>query len=401
MGNRSDVPSGRGMPDAPGAMMINGKIVIAVSAVPTATVEFASPTYFYEYDYTTNAFTEIGAPGGGLSRNEISQNEAMLVLPDGTILEASDAVASNQYYVYVPGGPATPAAWKPVISTIAATTCPEIRLTGIRFNGMGEGAQFGDEGENDTNYPIVRLTSTTTGRVYYGRSYNWNSTGVQRGNLPDTTYFTPPAGLPAGNYALAVSANGIISDPVTITLPCAVLPVTLINFTAQPVDNKKVNLAWQTAQELNTSSYIVERGTDGVHFTTLGSVASLANTSSANNYNYTDNAPNQGVNYYRLRIVDVNSNFKYSNVVTASIRHITRLSIFPNPAYDVLNINSTFTENVVARITDVTGRKVKELNVDMNSTMPATININYLSKGVYFITFYTKDGTVVEKFIKD
>ena len=208
-----DVPSGRGMPDAPGAMMINGKILIAVSAIPTSTVEFASPTYFYEYDYLTNSYTQVNAPGGGLSVNQISQNANMLDLPDGTVLYASDAVSTNQYYVYVPSG--TPlASGKPAVNNITSLTCTTFMISGIKFNGISEGAAFGDEGENDSNFPVVRLTSAT-GRVYYARSYNWNSTGVQRGNNPDTTYFSPGVTVPAGTYSLSVIANGIASDTVT------------------------------------------------------------------------------------------------------------------------------------------------------------------------------------------
>jgi hypothetical protein len=69
-----------------------------------------------------------------------------------------------------------------------------------------------------TNYPIVRLTSGAN--VYYARTFNWNTTGVQRGAAADTVSFTLPAGLPTGTYSLMVVANGISSDPVSFnTLP--------------------------------------------------------------------------------------------------------------------------------------------------------------------------------------
>jgi hypothetical protein len=220
-----DVPNGRGMPDAPGVMMINGKIIIAVSAVPTASVEFASPTYYYEYDYVSNTYTQINAPGGGLSTNQISQNANMLQLPDGNVLYASDFDNTNQYYVYVPGGTAPQASWKPVVNSIAAVTCTTFVATGIRFNGISEGSAFGDEGENDTNYPIVRLTSST-GRVYYARSYNWNSTGVQR-SAADTVYFEPGASVPSGTYLLSVIANGMASDAVSFNYNPPYLSSTL------------------------------------------------------------------------------------------------------------------------------------------------------------------------------
>jgi hypothetical protein len=60
-------------------------------------------------------------------------------------------------------------------------------LTGTGFNGNSEGAVYGDDWQMNTNYPIVSLVDTG-GKVYYARTFNWNSTGVMRGTLPDTVY---------------------------------------------------------------------------------------------------------------------------------------------------------------------------------------------------------------------
>jgi hypothetical protein len=88
-------------------------------------------------------------------------------------------------------------------------------VTGTLFNGISEGASYGDDWQMATNYPIVRLTSGAN--VYYVRTSEWNSTGVQRGINADTTYFTIPSTLPNTPYSLAVVANGISSDTVTFT----------------------------------------------------------------------------------------------------------------------------------------------------------------------------------------
>ena len=210
-----DIPSGRGMPDAPGAMMVNGKIIFACSAAPTSAVEFAMPAYFYEFDYLTNTYTQINAPAGGLSVNAWSQQCDLLDLPDGTVLFGLNQDATSaQYYIYTPVG-APLAAGKPVINNITSLSCTTYKITGHGFNGISEGSEFGDENENDSNYPLIRLTAA--GKVYYARSYNWNSTGVQRGLAPDTAYFSLSAPIPNGVYSLVVVANGIASDPVSFT----------------------------------------------------------------------------------------------------------------------------------------------------------------------------------------
>src|SRR5262249_11394689 len=71
----------------------------------------------------------------------------------------------------------------------------------------------------NTNYPIVRLVGSG-GSVYYARTFNWSSTGVQTGNTVQTTQFSLPTGLPAGTYSVVVSANGNPSNAYSsITIP--------------------------------------------------------------------------------------------------------------------------------------------------------------------------------------
>ena len=90
--------------------------------------------------------------------------------------------------------------------------------TGTLFNGISQGAAYGDDWQMPTNYPIIRLESSDT--VHYARTFNWNSTGIMTGSMPDTTYFTLPAGLAHETYNLVVVANGSASAPIPFT-PCS------------------------------------------------------------------------------------------------------------------------------------------------------------------------------------
>ena len=211
-----NIPNAQGTPDAPGAMMVNGKIICAVSPIPNAGV-LAPPTSFYEFDYLSNSFTQSNSPGGGsFSSFSPCYTTNMLDLPDGTVLYGEQG--NTEYYVYSPDG--TPlASGKPTINNITQNACSLFTITGTLFNGISEGAAYGDDGQMATNYPIVRLTSGTN--VYYARTFNWNRTGVQTGTLADTTHFTVPSTLPHAMYSLVVVANGISSDPVSfIYRPC-------------------------------------------------------------------------------------------------------------------------------------------------------------------------------------
>jgi hypothetical protein len=140
----------------------------------------------------------------------------MLDLPDGTVLLGQQL--DSIYYQYTPSGSPL-AAGKPTISSIIPQ-CPNFKITGTLFNGISEGAAYGDDWQMATNYPIVRLTQGTN--VYYAKSYNWNRTGVvMTGNLLDTASFSVPATIPAGTYSAQVIVNGNPSASVLITLPCS------------------------------------------------------------------------------------------------------------------------------------------------------------------------------------
>ncbi|MBS1745423.1 MAG: T9SS type A sorting domain-containing protein [Bacteroidetes bacterium] len=208
----ADFPNGQGTPDAPAAMMVNGKVLCAVSPVPTASNHFPSPTSYYEYDYTNNSFTRVNAPGGGLTTPVSVYETNMIDLPNGQVLFGVQG--SNQYYVYTPDGSPL-ASGKPTITKIQKAGKGVFRFTGHLFNGISEGATYGDDWQMNSNYPIVRIT--VNGKVYYARTYNWNSTGVMRGNLNDTVLVAPPKGLPHGTYSVVVVANGISSNPYSFS----------------------------------------------------------------------------------------------------------------------------------------------------------------------------------------
>ena len=208
------LPGGNGCPDAAGAMMVDGKIIFSAAPIPISSASlFLTPTSFYEYDYLTNLITAVSAPGGGPTINTACYVTTMLDLPDGNVMLAFQG--SKSYYMHKPAG-APLAAGKPTITAVAQNGCTNtFTLTGLLFNGICEGASYGDDWQMNSNYPIVRLTSGTN--VYYARTFNWNRTAIRTGTLPDTTLFTLPGNIPNGTYSLSVSANGNSSDPITFT----------------------------------------------------------------------------------------------------------------------------------------------------------------------------------------
>ncbi|MEP6513703.1 MAG: T9SS type A sorting domain-containing protein [Parafilimonas sp.] len=219
------IPKKQGAPDAAAALMVDGKILAAGSPVPSFLGVFQTPTSYAVIDPTTDALTRIDAPGGGNTIEIPCYYTGMLCLPDGTILYGQQY--SSNYYIFVPDGAAV-ANGKPVISTIYRNGGKVFTMTGTGFNGLTEGAYYGDDWQMATNYPIIRATMGSN--VYYARTFNWNSTGVRRGTKKDTTQFTFPAGLPHGTYSVVVTANGIASDPVIVNYsPGPQSNITILN----------------------------------------------------------------------------------------------------------------------------------------------------------------------------
>ena len=205
------LPAGQGTPDAPLAMMHNGKILCATAPLPVSGAVFSTPTSFYELDTNTNSFTQVGAPTGGFTVNEVSYAWTFLCLPDGGVMCAR--LGSTRYWIYYTGGGLGPlAAGKPTISSVTREASGAYRLLGTQFNGISQGASYGDDWQMNTNYPIVRLTSALNANVHYCRTFDWSSTGVQTGSARVSTLMTVPSSVPYGVYSLFVTANGIASD---------------------------------------------------------------------------------------------------------------------------------------------------------------------------------------------
>jgi len=220
-----------GCPDAPAAMMATGNILCAFGPERA----FTTPVYFYEFNYLTNTFTQVGAPGGGSAYNSRVCASNMLDLPDGSVLTSFQG--SSTYYQYVPSGSPL-VSGQPTIDTIISN-CPNFKITGKLFNGISEGAAYGDDWQMATNYPIVSLTAGN--QVYYAKTSHWNRIGaVMTGNLEDTADFELPS-MPDGTYSAQVIVNGNASNfyPITITCPTGIqeIETTHVNITLYPNPN--------------------------------------------------------------------------------------------------------------------------------------------------------------------
>src|SRR5262245_18401540 len=125
--------------DAPGAMIVDGKILCALSNTFNSTT-----SYFYEYDYLANSYKQVSGPTKTFYNLGTFQFY-MLDLPDGTIL---CSVSTTDLYVYRPSGSPL-AARKPTISSVRANADGSFHLIGTLLNGISAGAAYGDDAQMD------------------------------------------------------------------------------------------------------------------------------------------------------------------------------------------------------------------------------------------------------------
>jgi hypothetical protein len=138
------------------------------------------------------------------------------VLPSGQILFA-DYLSSID--IYTPAGSPDPA-WAPTI-----TAAPSLiqagatyAISGTQFNGLSQAVGFGDDFQAATNYPLVRITNSASGHVFYCRTHGHSTMAVATSNTEVSTNFDVPASVESGPSNLVVVANGIASNPWKLTV---------------------------------------------------------------------------------------------------------------------------------------------------------------------------------------
>lgn len=172
------------------------------------------------------------------------------------------------------------------------------------------------------------------------------------------------------------------------------LPVRWASFTASAKANNVV-LNWETATEINNSGFAIERSHDGRAWSELSFVKATAANGSGSTYSHVDFAPMQGTNYYRLRQVDFDGKFSFSQIRQVNFNgKVEAVAVYPNPARQQLQVVANeFTGKGNYTIMDMQGRQVQS-GVFPQLQTPMQIGLNKLAPGIYSIVL--RDGTKTE-----
>lgn len=179
------------------------------------------------------------------------------------------------------------------------------------------------------------------------------------------------------------------------------LPVTFISFSAT-AEKQKTVLKWQTASEVNNSHFEIEKNHENNGWTMIGKVAPNNFTTGTREYTYIDPNTNPGINFYRIRQVDIDGSYTYSNI--ASIQRYTPgilAEVFPNPvgAQSKIVIYSSRKTTVKIELFDGIGRKLHSKNcpIEQGTNEIALKDLSHLQRGHYVLYVADQNSHYLER----
>jgi Leucine-rich repeat (LRR) protein len=180
------------------------------------------------------------------------------------------------------------------------------------------------------------------------------------------------------------------------------LPLTLLDFTASDGKNR-VDLSWNTTNEINTKQFTIERSNDNRSFKSIGQVSAQSGPGN-HSYIFTDVSPLSPKAFYRLAMIDKDGATTYSKIVVIDKKSgASTLTIYPNPARDltILTFHSFTNSFYEIEVSDLSGKIVRRISgkasIGENSI---SIDCNAFAKGAYNVTLIVSEGRYSSKFIR-
>lgn len=218
-------------------------------------------------------------------------------------------------------------------------------------------------------------------------------------NLNDSFVVTlgnhPYVGIAYTTHNNNVSGTAVI-DHVSVILHQDTLSVRLVDFTGSNVNNQYTQLYWTTGKELNFDHFEIEHSSSNADYQLIGQVQGKGDSPFAQDYGFQDKNPFEGMNYYRLKMVDKQGRFSYSNVVQVNFS-LSIIQLYPNPAKNLVylknNLNFTNGEPVEVELISPLGQKLFSQTLVTAGINLLTVQFpSGISTGTYFLMAVNSKG---------
>ena len=273
-------------------------------------------------------------------------------------------------------------------ASIAGGTFPNVaggysnKLTWEMYDGDFYGIQ-------ESNIPIGSYRDTlkirtpnSVGDIFTCATAVTPSSGIKNPDCPVNTLTNTVGGLDDYKFR-----NDTVSS-------CTALPISLKSFTVEKRDGENV-LTWESIIENNFANYNVEHATNAIDF---NEVANQPGTGNGSRYKFLHTSPALGLNYYRLKMVDLDGSYVYSDVkvVDFSSERSKQLNVYPNPFSQVFTIENLQTPSDIT-VFDMTGKLIRQMSVTDNNVL---MDLSQHPSGIYSVNIKDKLDTKVFRMIK-
>ena len=222
-----------------------------------------------------------------------------------------------------------------------------------------------------------------------------------------TGVFTLPTGTTSATVSMSTGSNNCVTTLVKAIGACPSVPPLAVNLVALSavVQNESIVVSWATASEENNSHFEVERSLNAINFEKIGTVKGNGTTNTKRSYTFTDANPYGGMNYYRLRQVDLDGKATVSYMAFAKYtsKLVSFEQVYPNPFINELNLvisNAVATEATLS-IVDVTGRIVSTQAISLQAgNNSLNLSTTQLAQGIYNLVLRTGKTVVSTRIVK-
>lgn len=195
--------------------------------------------------------------------------------------------------------------------------------------------------------------------------------------------------------------DNVTNNSLTATLdvtPGGTLPLKLFSFNAAK-QNNVAKLNWETSSEVKSSHFDVQTSNNGTNWTSIGTVQAAGNSDIKKQYSFIHSTPLRAVNYYRLKVVDIDGKYGYSDTRTVGFNTNSTITVLPNPTANEVYITSANATTI--KIVLVYSTEGKLMQTADNFTSGSSVDLSGYATGVYLLKIIYKDeSTQVERVIK-
>lgn len=332
---------------------------------------------------------------GGTTFSTTIKNGWVLIANDfgltTTVLSTTNALSTAVRGILTPG----------ILATLTSTSMLKVSTSDGNVNDSSGNASLISRMTHDSTLnlgsPDIAINATWVGSGIYAnnvRGAGATATSTSAGVHLDSCIFWPNGDVngfhwitASGGYHREDWNAGEVPATVAFDLwveaPLVTLPILLSNFQGYQVGNT-VKLVWTSDNEVNSNYIIVQRSTDGTNWSELASQKAQGNSDVPTSYSEVDNNPFVGANYYRLKMVDLDGQATYSQVIVINFSSGTAASMFPNPSSGVVSLKGANLAPVT--IYTLTGQNVSsQVKMVTSAQNMVQLDLSKLSKGFYLI----------------